>query len=314
MAFIDLFSSAKGPGVIGSLMGLAVLACFGVLATLALDEKYQNGGKSLEFIIRQNDAEILVVKKQIESYQADLTVVPRLKQISESLTLATGRNTLFTTEVSALTSSVSELEAGVETISNEWEDYKNLYRTHVRTKAVGTTLPELKTVQGKVYQEVEIRLVTAIGIDIRHKDGLGRIKFEDLPKEMRDYYQYDEKQMLVAAHREAQERDRHNKAIQAVNQVAEATTNENNAKGKEEQRQKAMARIATMEAQATSIEGQIRQLESDISSADSAAASARSSGRMHLNKAGSIRGELSLKRGELARVRAEIARLRALDE
>jgi hypothetical protein len=311
MAFNDLFSSAKGPGVIGLIMALIVLLGFGGLSILALEDGAQGGGKSLAAIVRDYEREILEHRSRIEIGDVTLARVPRLKDVSDNLAAAKERNNVLSVGISSMGANADELGKGVATLREEWEDYKNRYRAQVREAAVGTRMPELRTADGKVFKDVEISKVTAIGVDIRHQDGLGRVGFEQLPPELQDLYQFDKAQMLAEASREEEARAGLAQAVAKAQEAAGVVAEGERAKEAEEMRRKLLADIAAKEAQASSIEAQMRQLESDIISAESAASAARASGRMHLNKAGSLRQALNGKRSNLAQLRADIARMRA---
>lgn len=311
MAFNDLFSSAKGPGVIGLIMALIVLLGFGGLSILALEDGVQGGGKSLAAIVRDNEREILENRSRIEIGDVTLARVPRFKDVSDNLAAAKERNNVLSTGISSMGANADELEKGVSALREEWEDYKNRYRAQVREAAVGTRMPELRTADGKVFKAVEISKVTAIGVDIRHQDGLGRVSFEQLPPELQDLYQFDKAQMLAEASREEEARAGLAQAVAKAQEAAGVVAEGERAKETEEMRRKLLADIAAKEAQASSIEAQMRQLESDIISAESAASAARASGRMHLNKAGSLRQALNGKRSNLAQLRADITRMRA---
>jgi chromosome segregation ATPase len=311
MAFNDLLTSAKGPGVIGLIMALIVLLGFGVLFMFALDEGLQGGGRSLASVIRDADNQIGAAKHRIEMGQKTLDSVPRLRETSAELTSSSGKNKFLATEIAAKKKTITELGETMGQLDDEWEDYKNQYRAYVRTNAAGTSLPELKTTDGTVFTDVEIRKVTAIGIDIRHKNGFKRIDFEELPGEMQDHYQFDKEQMVAEAQREAKVRGKHDKAVAAANDAADAVAAGQRVKDQELQRQKMIGEIAAREAQVISIQGQIRQLEADITNAEAVAAAARAAGRRHLGRSGPLQGALGTKRAELVRIQSEIARMRA---
>jgi chromosome segregation ATPase len=311
MAFIDLFSSAKGPGVIGMIMALIVLLGFGLLFMLVFEEGGQGGGKSLSAIVRDNAREIDSQKSRLEIGEATLARMPRLKKTEDDLVTAKLRNTTLSTGISTMTADAEALETDLAALKQEWEGYKNQYRAHIRAEAVGTKMPELRTADGRVYRGVVISKVTAIGIDIRHDEGLGRVNFEQLPEEIRDLYQYDENQMIAAATKEAETRAGLARAVAKAEEAAKDADEEQKALDTEETKRNLVAQIASKEAQASAIEEQIQQLESDISSAESAASAARAAGRRHLNKSGPLRQTLNRKRGELVQIRTEIARIRS---
>lgn len=311
MAFNDLFSSAKGPGVIGLIMALIVLLGFGGLSILALEDGGQGGGKSLAAIVRDKEREIYDSRSRIEIGDVTLARVPRLKEVSDNLAAAKERNNVLSAGISSMGANADGLEKSVAALKEEWEDYKNQYRAQVRQAAVGTKMPELRTADGKVFKDVEISKVTAIGVDVRHQDGLGRVGFEQLPQDLQDLYQFEKAQMVAEVSREEEARAGLAQAVAKAQEAAGVVAEGERAKEEAEIRRKLLADIATKEAQVSSIEAQMRQLESDIISAESAAAAARSSGRMHLNKAGSLRQTLNGKRSNLAQLSADIAQMRA---
>ena len=311
MAFDDLLSSAKGPGVIGMVMALIVLIGFGLLFMFAFDEGSQGGGKSLASVIKDNTAQIEAYKSAVEKHNATIATTPQLKEISDKLTKSRSVNKSLETRISAAKETITSIGNDMKSAKEEWEDYKNSYRNHVRGKAEGTTLPEIRATDGTVYLEVEIRKVSAIGMDIRHRDGFKRIGFEELPVELQDYYQFDKNQMLAEAEREAKIHHKLSQDVDAANKVVEEQMAQQKAKDAEAAKQKTILDIATKEARVRVIEGEIKQLEQDIVSAEAAAAAARAAGKMHLNKSGSLRGTLSSKRNALSQLQTEILRMRA---
>lgn len=310
MSFSDLLSSGKGPGVIGMLLALLVIIGFGSLYMLAFEDG-SHQGKSLASIIRGNDTEISNLGDGIAAGEKKLATIPHLKEISAELDKTKGQNKFLAVRISERKAEVSLLEGTLDELDGQFEDYKNQYRAHVRNNAEGTKMDELKTRSGDIFNDVDVRKVTAIGIEIRHKDGHKRISFEELSDELQDYYQFDKDQMLAEATREAKIRKKHDSAVAASNQRAGVMAAEQKVKDKEAAKQRTIQEIAAKEARLRSMQNEIRQLESDISNAESAAASARAAGRMHLSKAGNIRNALNNKRSQYNSLLSEIARLRA---
>ena len=304
--------SAKGPGLIGMLLALVVLVGFGTLYMLAFEEGSGGGGKSLAAIIRDNEESIVNYQSKITAEEETLaSTTPRLKKTSDELRVFSAKAKLLSTTVSDLTDQASTLESDLVGLDDDFENYKNQYRAHVRNKAADTRIEELKTNDGTVYHSVIIRKVTAVGIEVRHRDGLKRIGFQELPTEMQDYYQFDKEQMLSELQRELKVRNKHDHAVAVANHAAGKVADKQRAQDDEEARQRRIKKVAVKELQLQAVASEMRQLESDISSAERAASAARSADRMHLNRAGSIRGALNSKRAEYSRLSAEIARLKA---
>jgi septal ring factor EnvC (AmiA/AmiB activator) len=311
MAFNDLFSSAKGPGVVGMIMALIVLLGFGLLFMLAFDEGSQGGGKSLTAVIRDNSIKIGELHARLASGNEKIAKAPERKKIADELASALSKNKSITTQISAKKAEIVALKTNITTIEEEWSDYKNQYRSHVRSKAAGTQLAELKTLDGTVYTNVDIRSVTAVGMDIRHRDGFKRISFGQLPADIQDHYQFDKEQMLAEVQRETKERDEHDKATHASNLAVEGQMAEQRQKEVEAAKQKKLLEIAAKEARIPVLESEIQQIIQDIASAEAAADAARAAGKMHLSKAGSLRGALNSKRTALSQLQIEILRLKS---
>lgn len=308
MSFTDLMSSAKGPGVIGMLLALLVLFGFGSLYTLA----FEQGGsdkKSIEAIIRDNAKEITNYQTKIDSGQATLDTIPALQDIASELSADTIKNKVISDRVKMREGEIIAINEEIEVIHSEWEDYKNEYRAYARAEAEGDKMTELKSLDGTTYLDVEIRKISAIGIEIRHKGGFKRIPFAELPLEMQDHFQFDKDQMLAESKREHEVRTKHNEQVSAAHEAAAMEAEKNRIKKAEEDRRKTVELIARGRARLTQVEGDIRQLEANIASEERAAASARASGRMHVGKSNIYRGDLARKRTELANIQREIIRL-----
>lgn len=63
-----------------------------------------------------------------------------------------------------------------------------------RSQAVGQQIARLETLKGDVYENVVIRDVTPIGIEIRHDAGSRRVPFEQLPPDMQRQFHFDPKE------------------------------------------------------------------------------------------------------------------------
>ncbi len=308
MSFIDLISSGKGPGVIGMLMAVLVLLGFGALFTFAFDEGLQGGGPTLAGAVRQNENTIAEKKVQIAEAKA---TIPARKKVAEDTQLAISVNNSLESQVATLKAAAAESSDSLAKAMESFESYKNDYRAFVRNSPENRQIKELTTKSGTVYTNVDIRNVTAVGLEIRHSDGLKRIAYKELPDEMQNYYQFDEDQKLAEMEREAAQKKKHITAVSLVNEAAGAMAAEGRARDQKAAEETLRSHLASGKACLRTITGEIRQLENAIGRANNAAASASAAGRMHLNKAGPLRGQLSQKRAEHARVLAELARLRS---
>lgn len=309
MSFTELMGSSRGPGVIGMFFAVVVLAGFGLLYTLVYDES--GGGKSLTAIIRDNESRIASDRQALESNQELLGRSGEFREIESKLSEAETKITFLRTRLSARESELDRLQEEAVVSKERFEDYKNEYRAFVRSNAEGTKLDLLETNEGETYHDVSIRNVTAIGIDIRHRDGLKRITFEDLPAEMQDYYQFDPAQKEAEVAREAKVRNKHHQAVAAADARREENMDIRRAEEAARAAEQRQALIAGKQSRISTLAGEIVQLESEIAAANAAADSARAAGRMHLNRSGPLKNRIASKQAEGRRLEGEIADLRS---
>lgn len=302
-------SSGRGPGVIGMLMALLVIGGFGVLFLFAFDSEMQGKGVTIESIIRSQAKEIDELKYQIDHGNKALSVSPQRLEESARWDQLKRENLFGAASLKSLKEDLEKSQEQYIGLNKSWEDYKNDYRAHVRSKAVGETFAELITKSGGTYKRVEIRTVTPIGIQIRHEDGQKRIAFEDLPDEMQDRFQFDmaSKELAVAA--ENKHREEHEAAVAVANQLQEKDMEA--ARGRQEIARKVEMKrsIELKRNQISQLQSEVHSLELQISQANAQAAAARSSGRMVLTKIGSLRPQIRAKNDQIFRLKNEIAAL-----
>ncbi len=292
------------------LMGLFVLLGFGLLFMYASHEG-GTGKQSIESLIAQQAKDVSGLSSYVEDGEKRLALAPErvatakeLKQLKSEI-----RSTAET--ISRLEDQITQAEVEIASRSQAWEEYKDQYRAFARGNAKGETLEQLKTVQGTVYTNVNIREVTAIGIQIRHDEGHKRIAFEDLPEEMKDRFQFDPAQKEAAAVAEAAVRSEHDAAAAVANRAAEEQMAAQRDKNAADDQAKARQNVVAMEAQIAAMQADITRLESDRNRAVAEAESARRSGKMHINKSGSIGIDIQGKQGRLNSMRTELTRMKA---
>lgn len=293
------------------LMALLVLVGFGSLYMFVFDEGAMGGKKSMAAIVRDADKTIAADRGMIARGQQTLATIPELEKIASSLRATLASNLSTTSRIRDAKLAIASLETNIAAAEDEWEDYKNQYRAHIRSKAAGVVIPRLQLRGGSVLTNVEIRKVTAIGVDVRHQDGFKRIAYDELPKEMIDEYQFDEGQSLAERNREQKVRKQHSMAVTTAQGVSEEQATVRRAAEEKSRKERNQQAILAKTRQVQALQSDINRITSEIASAENEANAARGTGRMHLNKAGSFRGPLAVKQAQLANLLAEIARLRA---
>jgi hypothetical protein len=189
MSFSDMMTSARGPGVIGMLMALVVLIGFGLLFMFAFDEGFQGGKITIESEIASQAKEVEGLRSTVAERESLLNLAPARTAAADKLRLLKISSTTLEEKAARLKSDIKEETMAIQDLAKDWSAYKDEYREFVRSKARGEVLELLEARDGTVYRDVNIREVTAIGIQIRHADGFKRLQFEELSDEMQDFHQ-----------------------------------------------------------------------------------------------------------------------------
>lgn len=297
MSFSEMMSSARGPGVIGTLMALAVMAIFVILFVFAFDERFQGGSQSIQSVIAQQAFEIDNYQSGISDGQKVLANLPALAKNAKELARLNRDNVAFTGNIETMGKNIELAKAEVAERMKAFEAYKEKYRDFVRGKAKGETMETLETQSGVIYKNVNIREVTAVGMQIRHDEGQKRIPYEELPEAMQDHFQFDAKQKALALAKEQELWNEHESAVIA----SEKQTGEQSKKSVESSKAKQVQMLAMKEARATNLAEEIVLLEMAI----------RKEGQKGISRAPEMRERLAGKQRELSALRIDLARLRA---
>jgi hypothetical protein len=302
MSFSDLMSSGRGPGVIGMLLALVVVAGFGILFLFAFDDGMQGADQSIESLIAQQSKDISSLRSSIADSNKRLEVRPALESKAKQLKSETGEIMMRTARIDSLHKSIATTKAAIAANLEGFEKYKDEYRAFARNQAKGEELPSLKTLGGTVYEKVKIREVTAIGMEISHNDGHKRIPYEDLPEDLQDRFQFDTKQKQLAIAAEDSANKKHNEAVAIANAATDATL----AAQREQERQTAKANaakaLAAKKSQITSLKEEINQLERNL----------RIETTKKFSRAPMMREELANKQNQLSTLQSQVSQLEAL--
>jgi hypothetical protein len=192
-------------------------------------------------------------------------------------------------------------------------------------------LGRVETVDGTAYEDVEIRHADKLGLNVRHRDGIRRILYEDLPEDQREYFGYDPEDSYVAQQEELKvqlDYDRQIREAEARDDKELAQTKE---KDRKEYSRKVERALSVKKVQASEVERRCRELEEEIRRDEAKADSMRGStyrvyhstggsstyryggsGRIGgISRAPILREELQLKQSQLARLKQQITILEA---
>lgn len=298
MGFTDLMSSSRGPGVIGMLLAMVVLVGFGALFLFAFDEGFQGKDQTIESVIANQAKEIDDLKVGIESGTRRLADVPARNAAARELATIKRENQYREGEVGSLRDGIKSANEAISAKLAEIEAYKDQYRAAVRAKAKGTTMPKLETRKGEVYENVSVREVNAVGMQIIYDGGQKRIPFEELPADLQDLYQFDPSQKAAAIAKEAEERGAHDAAVVAAQTAAGEQAMIQKQKEEEAARERAAAALKVMQARIKTLGEEIRGLEEALVLEV----------RKPLSRAPQMRQQISAKQRERAGLEEKVAR------
>lgn len=298
MSFTDLMSSERGPGLIGMMMGLFVLLGFGILFMFAFDEGSQGGDRSIESVIRHQTKEIDAYQANIELGKLKLDQAPaRIAQGRELTRLKRGGQEAIIN----LTKGIEKRSAAIALQEAAFGDYKDQYRAHVRGKAKGQTIGKLETLKRVVYNDVVIREVNPVGIQIRHADGHKRIPFEDLPETMKDHFQFDPQQKEQALAGESASMNELEAAVVVTNSIVDQANAERRSADAELVREKTIRAISSKESRIQALGREIDSLNNSI----------REEERKPISKAPGMRFKVVDNGRAIIELRSQIATLRS---
>jgi hypothetical protein len=84
----------------------------------------------------------------------------------------------------------ADLDLEIANTGQSFAALREQIRQTIWTKAVGEHLGNLTTTSGREYKNAVITRITALGLHIRHADGLARIHAPELPLELQDRFQW----------------------------------------------------------------------------------------------------------------------------
>lgn len=280
--------SGRGPGMIGMVLAMVVLAGFVLLYLFVFDEGMQGADQSLESIIAQQDREIDSLTQVIAHHHHELAKTAALTATGKQLTdvmraaqLRAARRDKLVRDIDAAT---TELAATTAKLAAYQQQYVNFIRNRARDRQI----PRLLTRKGKSYDNAVIRNVTDLGVEIRHDGGSARISPADLPDDLRDEFRLNPTP-------QTEPNARPPAAAAAENPSADHNTN--NDQRKQEQR---IASIRTKESRIDQLNGEIKDLEKAIPKEQF----------KPVSKAPGMTARLNAAKSELAKLRDEVARLR----
>lgn len=245
----DMFSSSKGPGVIGMLLGVVVLAGFAGLGMAVFDGRFNgDNANSLENKLETQAAEILRLTNRVVAINEAIDKSRSDDKVRGEAQVAENRIKLIDETITGASSEVEELKLELETIRNGRLEYRQTYRDAVRAKAVGEKIDELEILSGKVYKSITIRSVDALGLAFTDETGPKKVDCKVLPMAMQDYYQFGEEEAEVQRVKEREIEAGVTARIVKISEQKKEQKMKAAERQKEEEKRKAEWRIVKLEA------------------------------------------------------------------
>lgn len=186
----DLFTSARGPGLIGMILALIVLGGFSLLPMFAFDEG-EKSGQSMDYLIKQNVKRIDQLEKSITTSEKRVVEAQEFKKTVGEITDTELRLQSAKNLSAELETKVADAQQRVVDAQQSITDYKQQYREYARGTLVGKEFETLTTQEGKVYQKVKVTEIDPARMQIRHSSGITGVSLVDLPDELLELLQLD---------------------------------------------------------------------------------------------------------------------------
>ncbi len=206
----DLFTSSRGPGLIGTLMALVVLIGFGLLYFLVFDERFQGGEQTLESIIKEQEKNLTSLRSRKSNQETKLAATAGFKKTASELRQETTRHGIIVERREKLEATLAESEEAFAALTESMAEYGSAYRKSARAAMIGREWDELKTNDGKVFAKVKVTEIDPVRMQIRHSGGITGVALDTLPDDLQDFLQVDagEKEQLLAAEAESRVRQK----------------------------------------------------------------------------------------------------------
>lgn len=189
--FNDLLTSSRGPGVIGTVLGVVVLLGFAFLFLMVTDDRFIGRSKDPAHEIRQHEARIEDLHEAIATARNEEERRRELGRVAEEAKRVGTHAAGLRPRVEQMEQEKDAALKAMETTRAEWDAYRERYRNAERASAKGERYERLETQSGRVYEDVEVIQVDAVRMQVRHKGGISGIDVAELPKNLQDRFQFD---------------------------------------------------------------------------------------------------------------------------
>ena len=192
-------------GIASMLLGLVMLVLCAVGASLLADRHTDSGRATvaLQEETHQQDDQILNLRARVTTARSEWESANHaLESSANSAKAAASRIQSARTRIDELTREKHQLEEACQPIPAAFEQYREQARRQARNSAIGEHLASIQLKSGKSFENVTIKRVTDVGIEINHQSGIARIDATDLPASWHDRFQWDMQRRSAILHEE----------------------------------------------------------------------------------------------------------------
>lgn len=316
-----MISSEENSGLFTFMVGLIVLVMAAVGLSLLMDRRFQfsSGVSELRHEVKLGDTEISELKNKNEYLNQSLAE-SGTRRLSESQTykeLASQSESRGRRQAD-LVKTRDELLSVVTVLEGKFSAYRASYRRETWAAAVGENLGNLTLRSGRTYQQVSIRRVTDVGLEIQHADGIARVQGPELDAKFQERFQWDDEERRLRLKEESENFDNHGNdktpggGTEVVTTQSESAREANKARNAERNLKRAAQR-----QNVRNWKSKVRQLTSEqaeaVSRSTYGSKSVPGSLETWQNKAARLSGDLAKARAALAAAKADLSAISPSD-
>jgi hypothetical protein len=309
-----MLSNDDHSGLIAFVFGLIVVVFAGIGLSLAVDRRFSfsSSAVALEMEIKSNESELEYLKGVHRERSADLTELEsKSKMAAAAMTVGQKRATDLERRRTILIAERESLGASTRLLEEEFKRYRMKYRESARDAAIGESLGEIVTRDGREYREVFISSVTGVGLEIRHAHGTARLSAADLDPSFQDRFQWDDEERRALLSEEMG-------SAKANEDIPETTKAPGKPCSKPDEARSDPQKVQMLRGKLIAWRSKVSQLRSDRSRALSLSYSSQASPPGSLEtwraKAARLGGEIARAEAELAAAKAALASVSPDDE
>jgi hypothetical protein len=188
-----MLSADDHSGVFSFMLGIIVLVMAGVGLSLVIDKrlKYSSGSVKFEkeMILETSELEGLIARREDAARHLGEAEKRHGSVIATGVVGPEEMETMKEWK-SVLQVTQERLRESIIKLDKDFAEYRTDYLRRLRQSAIGESLGNITLRNGREYKQVTINQVTDVGLEIRHADGIARIKASDLDKKMQDRFQW----------------------------------------------------------------------------------------------------------------------------